>query len=186
LNIGLTYDEIDDLMKIADVDHSGSIKYDEFLSIMEVHIKRKKNQAEESAKEIIFHKLKSLLDNNKDSLIEIMFNYDLDNSGFIHTEDLSRVFKKIGILHPEPHMDTLKAAGGVLEGHDKIDYQIFSDKLYTQIQKTLGLNIKKSHELVQKISAVIQAKKASVFDLYCILDINMSGSVSKLEFRTGI
>ena len=42
LNIGLTYDEIDDLMKMADSDNSGKIKYDEFLSIMDIHIQRKK------------------------------------------------------------------------------------------------------------------------------------------------
>ena len=58
-----------------------------------------------------------------------MYNYDLDNSGFINTEDLSRVFKKIGIMHPEPHLETLNAAGGVQEGQDKIDCQLFSSSL---------------------------------------------------------
>mmetsp|Transcript_43812 Transcript_43812/g.42302 ORF Transcript_43812/g.42302 Transcript_43812/m.42302 type:complete len:96 (+) Transcript_43812:724-1011(+) len=95
-------------MKLADSDNSGSIQYDEFLSIMDVQLKRKKNQAEEQAKEIIFHKLKGLLDNNKDSLVEIMYHYDFDESGTIQKDDLIRVFRKIGILHPEVHMQTLK------------------------------------------------------------------------------
>lgn len=38
LNLGLTYDEIDDLMDLVDEDKSGSISYDEFISKMDVHI----------------------------------------------------------------------------------------------------------------------------------------------------
>ena len=38
LNLGLTYDEIDDLMALVDEDKSGSISYDEFLSKMDIHI----------------------------------------------------------------------------------------------------------------------------------------------------
>ena len=41
LNLGLTYDEIDDLMKIVDTDKDGAISYDEFISKMDVHIQKK-------------------------------------------------------------------------------------------------------------------------------------------------
>lgn len=41
LNLGLTYDEIDDLMNLVDQDKSGSISYDEFLSKMDIHIQKK-------------------------------------------------------------------------------------------------------------------------------------------------
>jgi hypothetical protein len=32
------------------------------------------------------------------------------------------VFKKVGILHPEPHMAMLYEAGGIAENADKVDY----------------------------------------------------------------
>ena len=45
-----------------------------------------------------------------------MYNYDYDNSGYIMADDLIKVYKKLGILHPEPHIEALKEAGGVSEG----------------------------------------------------------------------
>ena len=47
LNLGLTYEEIDDLMGLVDVDRSGSISYDEFISKMDIHIQKKSTQAAE-------------------------------------------------------------------------------------------------------------------------------------------
>jgi len=41
LNLGLTYDEIDDLMKLVDSDKNGQISYDEFISRMDIHIQKK-------------------------------------------------------------------------------------------------------------------------------------------------
>lgn len=40
LDLGLTYDEIDDLMNLVDEDKSGGISYDEFISKMDIHIKK--------------------------------------------------------------------------------------------------------------------------------------------------
>ena len=39
-------------------------------------------------------------------------DYELNNSGYMLTKDLVRVFKRLGILHPEPHMEALIKAGG--------------------------------------------------------------------------
>lgn len=83
LNLGLNYEEIDDLMNLVDEDKSGSISYDEFISKMDVHLQKKSKQAQEEAKTIIFHKIKSLLDTNSDSLYELFMNYDYDNSGTV-------------------------------------------------------------------------------------------------------
>ena len=47
LNVGLSHDEIDDLMKIIDQDASGQVSFDEFITKMEGHIKDKKGSAEE-------------------------------------------------------------------------------------------------------------------------------------------
>jgi hypothetical protein len=83
LNLGLTYNEIDDLMNMVDTDKNGAISYDEFISKMDIHIQKKSKQAAELAKDVIFHKLKSMIDYNEDSLYEIMATYDYDNSGTI-------------------------------------------------------------------------------------------------------
>jgi hypothetical protein len=63
LGIDLNYEEIDDLMKLVDTDGSGNISYDEFISKMDVHLKQKQAIAGEEAHEVLFHKLKALLDN---------------------------------------------------------------------------------------------------------------------------
>lgn len=81
--MGLTYDEIDDLQKMVDTDKNGSISYDEFISVMDIHIKKKGLYAANQAKDVIFLRIKSLLEYNKDSLVEIMYLYDIDNTGFI-------------------------------------------------------------------------------------------------------
>lgn len=48
LGLDLTYDEIDDLMKLVDDDGNGQISYDEFISKMDLHIQRKSTQAGDS------------------------------------------------------------------------------------------------------------------------------------------
>lgn len=186
LNIGLTYDEIDDLMKLVDTDKSGSISYDEFISKMDIHIQKKSTSAAQEAENIIFHKIKSLLENNESSLYEIMMDYEYDNSGKILKQDLVRVFKRLGILHPEPHLSTLIKAGGFHENDETIDYVIYSDNLQKHIETVLKQNIKQSSDIIQKTFAVIQAKKMSIFEFFCTLDVNLSGGISQLEMKTGI
>lgn len=83
-------------------------------------------------------------------------------------------------------MKTLINAGGYRETDEKIDYVIFCTNLTSTIEKTLGLNIKKSHELMQKIYALIKNNKLSIFDIFCTLDVNLGGRLSKVEFKTGI
>lgn len=38
--------------------------------------------------------------------------YEIESTGYILTKDLLKVFKRLGILHPEPHMESLIRAGG--------------------------------------------------------------------------
>ena len=126
LGLDLTYEEIDDLMNLVDEDRNGQISYDEFISKMDLHIQKKNTAAAESAQEMIFHKLKSLMDNSLESFYEIMGKYDYDNSGYIGLPDLVRSFKKLGMLHPETHLKILLEAGGMDETDEKIDYVIYS------------------------------------------------------------
>ncbi len=45
LGLDLTFEEIDDLMKLVDSDRSGNISYDEFISKMDVHLQKKSTMA---------------------------------------------------------------------------------------------------------------------------------------------
>lgn len=83
LGLDLTFEEIDDLMNLVDEDKSGAISYDEFISKMDYHIAKKTNIGSSEAKEVIFHKLKSLMDNNQDSFYNLIKAYDFDNSGTV-------------------------------------------------------------------------------------------------------
>jgi EF-hand domain pair len=83
LGLDLTFEEIDDLMNLVDEDKSGAISYDEFISKMDLHIAKKTNIGSSQAQEVIFHKLKSLMDNNQDSFYNLIKAYDFDNSGTV-------------------------------------------------------------------------------------------------------
>jgi len=39
---------------------------------------------------------------------------------------------------------------------------------------------------MQKINALIGAKKISAFEFFINLDVNLSGKISKIEFKTGV
>ena len=186
LNLGLTYDEIDELMTIVDTDRDGAISYDEFISKMDIHIQKKSKFAAEQAKEVIFHKIRSLIELNTDSLYEIFSNYDYSHSGSILIQDLVRGFKRLGILHPEPHVKLLLEAGGARETDEKIDYVVYSQNLQGHIEKILGLSVKKNFEIMQKVNALISAKRMSPFEFFINLDVNNSGKISKIEFKTGL
>jgi len=60
----LTFEEIDDLMKLVDSDGSGNISFDEFISKMDVHLQKKSPVASEQAQDFVFYKLKSLIENS--------------------------------------------------------------------------------------------------------------------------
>ena len=58
--------------------------------------------------------------------------------------------------------------------------------MHAKLEKVLGLNIKKNYEILQKASAILAAKKMSPFEFFCTLDVNFSGKVSQIEFKTGL
>jgi Ca2+-binding EF-hand superfamily protein len=142
--------------------------------------------ASEQAQEFVFHKLKSLFENSQETLYEIMSTYDFDDSGTILTGDLVRSFKKLGMLHPEPHIPMLLEAGGAHSTSERIDYVTYCQLLEGKIAKQIGLNIKRNHEIVQMIAQSLSTKKMSPFEFFSTLDVNNSARISKLEFKTGM
>ena len=57
LNLNLRYDEIDDLMHMCDVDDSGSVSYDEFISKMDLDLKDRETEVLDNIKEAFYQKL---------------------------------------------------------------------------------------------------------------------------------
>lgn len=85
LGLDLTFEEIDDLMNLVDEDKSGEISYDEFISKMDLHIAKKTLLGNAQSQEVIFYKLKALMDNSQDSFYSLIKAYDFDNSGTVLT-----------------------------------------------------------------------------------------------------
>jgi Ca2+-binding EF-hand superfamily protein len=73
------------------------------------------------------------MENNQQTLYELMANYDFDNSGTINIQDLVRAFKKLGMLHPEPHLPILMAAGGASPDDERVDYVVYTQALESAI-----------------------------------------------------
>ena len=48
------------------------------------------------------------------------------------------------------------------------------------------MSVKRNHETLQKVSALLSVKKLSPFEFFCNLDVNLSGKISKIEFKTGL
>ena len=39
---------------------------------------------------------------------------------------------------------------------------------------------------MQRVSAILKAKEMSLFDFFVMVDVNQSGTASRLEFKTGV
>ena len=83
-------------------------------------------------------------------------------------------------------MKILLEAGGQRETDERIDYVLYSQNLQAKIEKILGISIKKNHEILQKVNALITTRKLSTFEFFINLDVNFSGKISKIEFKTGV
>lgn len=173
-------------MKLVDTDGSGHISYDEFISKMDVHLKQKQSVAGDDAHEILFHKLKALLDNQDKSLFEYMADFDYDNTGTIMTQDLVFVMKKVGLLRPEPYLQMILQAGNARETDERIDYTVFSQKLEEKITNSMSQSSQKQNLLVSKIAECLKSKKMSPFDFFTTLDVNQNCMITKIEFKTGM
>jgi len=191
LNLGLTFDEIDDLMKLVDKNNDGAVSYDEFISHMDVHIKQKEKTSQEHAEEVLFLKLKDFLDfqqsgGPKSKLNEVFKEFEIYGTDTVLAQDLPKVFKRIGLSKPEPYMPILLKAGGASEDDDKIEIKSFCSKLLAHIKARAGKNIKESYKILNRLYQLLQTRKLSIFELFLVLDVNKSATLSKIELKTGI
>ena len=50
----------------------------------------------------------------------------------------------------------------------------------------MGIHVKRNHEILHKVAATLKVKKLSPFEFFGTLDVNFSGRISKIEFKTGM
>lgn len=115
-----------------------------------------------------------------------MSQFDFENTGYVDASAVPRVIKRLGILHPERHMTEIMKAGGVDPKEEKIDYVQFSTNLINYADQVVKQKDKVMHSLLGKIYALLQTKQISFFELFCMLDVNKSSKLSKVELKTGI
>ena len=115
-----------------------------------------------------------------------MQDYDFERTGSIETFDLGKVIKKLGIMNPEPHIDSILKMTGVPKEDRRIPYLEFTTTLTQQLAKRRKETSTVYERLMQKIFAILQVRDISIFEFFVSLDVNQSGKVSKLEARTGI
>jgi Ca2+-binding EF-hand superfamily protein len=101
LNLHLRFDEIDDLMHLCDKGGNGQISYDEFISKMDVNLKKRHNKVMEKVEQAFFERLGEAIEYSRETLYEMMQTYDFEQDGTIDVQDLCKVIKKLGIMNAE-------------------------------------------------------------------------------------
>lgn len=111
LDIGLHYDEIDELMRAMSTDKDG-ISYDDFIQQMDANIRHRQAGLEEDVEQALFMTLHRCLEGSGEPLYDTLKRADFDDRDTIYLADLVRVLKRIGLSNVEPHLQTLLVAGG--------------------------------------------------------------------------
>jgi len=89
-------------------------------------------------------------------------------------------------MNPDPHLELVRKAGGLGVQDKRIVYADFAQRLEIVILKRKKSAASVHQALLQKIAAILKARDTSFFEFFVVLDVNQSGAVSRLEFKTGI
>jgi Ca2+-binding EF-hand superfamily protein len=111
---------------------------------------------------------------------------DYDETGSILREDLTRVFKRIGLSTIEPNLPMIMEIGGVTPNQEKIDIDSFSNKFMKALNNKINSVEFEKKMFIHKVHSLIKAKQFSIFDVFVRMDVNQSGSLTKIELKTGM
>jgi Ca2+-binding EF-hand superfamily protein len=186
LEIGLSYDEIDDLMRMISSRGDGRISYDDFIQKMDANIRHRRNILQPGVDDAVFKKLSDCLQYQSESLYDSLKTYDVDDSGTILRHDLVRVFKRLGLSTIEPHLPLILQTGGAGLKDERIDIASFSIKMMAEVEKRAKQTHFVKTKFMQKIHSMLRAKGLSLFDIFVKMDVNGGGDLSRIELKTGM
>jgi len=179
LDLGLGYDEIDDLMAMmkGSNDKTGEVSYDRFIATLDENLKRRHEMNSEAlgVQDSIMNKIKEQLSYSDETLYDAMKLYDLEGSDNILVADLPRVFKRIGISNIMSHIPMFHKIGGIVEGQQSIDIMDFTKKVLQEIKLRTNKFIQLRQEVMNKLHSIMKAKELSLFDLFVRLDKKCTG-----------
>jgi len=153
---------------------------------MDFNIKHRRLNVADEVEEKMFKKVAQALKYGDEGLIEAMRNFDKDKKGLIPVGDLSKVFKRLGLISVEEHIPLLLNAGGVNENDTQIKIVTYSKKFIEDLKKRLNNTEMITINAFTKIFSVLMTKKISLFELFVKLDNNLSTKIDKLELQTGL
>ena len=186
LDIGLDYDEIDELMRSMSSQPDGGISYDDFIMQMDANIRHRRAVLEDDVNEAFFMKLHSCLEYSGETIYESLKRSDFDHSDSILRDDMVRVMKRIGMSNIEPHMEFLMTTGGAGVDDERIDIYNFADKLTAEVTRRVKTKGMIKEKFLRKLHSLLKAKGLSLFDFFMRLDVNASATLTKTEMKTGM
>lgn len=83
LEIGIKYDEINDLMRIITTTQEGKISYDDFITKMDANIRHRRSSLAHLVEDQVFKKIADCIMHSGESLFDAMKVYDITNEGQI-------------------------------------------------------------------------------------------------------
>jgi len=186
LDLGLTYDEIDDLMRLMSTGNDGQISYDDFIQQMDANIRHRRGALRETVEDAIFKQISNCLLHSGEELYDVLKVYDFDDNNTINREDFIRVFKRLNVSNFEAHLPIVLQIGGCGLQDEKIDIWTFSHRIMREVKKRDRKNNSSTHAFIRQLHSILKIKSMSLFDFFFRLDVNQNGSLSQIEFKTGI
>ena len=186
LDIGLHYDEIDELMRSMSARPDGSISYDDFILQMDANFRHRKTLLTDDVSEALFLKLARCLEYSGESLYDSLRRSDFDGTGTVHLTDLIRVLKRIGVSNVEPHLGVLLSTGGARQDCERVDIETFASRLTAEVARRVRDKNLIKEKFLRKLHSLLRAKGLSLFDFFMRLDVNCSSTANKTEMKTGM
>lgn len=186
LDIGLNYDEIDDLMRSISSQPDGTLSYDDFIMQMDANIRHRHLLLKEDVNEALFLKLAQCLDYSGESLYETLKRNDFEDTDTILKDDLIRVFKRIGLSNVEPHLSVILEIGGASEHDERIDIYNFARLVTKEVNKLKKNRSMITEKFLRKLHSLLQAKGLTLFDFFMRMDVNCGSTINKTEMKTGM
>lgn len=182
-NLGLSNDQIYDLMRTIDINQNNSIDFEEFLNRFQVVFKKLKDlKEEEEWLKSAVKKIGDLLYRKRLTVLEAFKNFDKDNSGGISYEEFDKALSMLGLqFTPEQRVKIAKFV-------DTNDSKNISFKEFEKAFRVVDVKSQGTweNELIQKFCSLFYINRISLQAAFESLDLDSSGKIDVQEFKAGL